>query len=332
MKNKISIVFTARNDNYGGNLLERINALIRVLVDMTNKYKSPIELIIVEYNPPLGEKMLYEILRVKDNKYLKVRFIIFPPKLHNLFPNSDRVKLFEYTAKNIGVRRATGDYIISTNQDILFSEQFIKFLTTAQLDKNTFYRTNRTDVNLKLHSTSLSAKEILRKCERRAYLSKTMSGDKFVKLLSIASMTAMFKNIVYLVYMFFYGLFDSRFRKAKIHSHRYHIFAAGDFLMMSKEAWGKIRGYDETKEGNDYLDGYILFVAGCFGYKQEIIPFNMYHIDHLMSKMGRPSVNYFDFVRNCNSMLRTKKPYKRNSANWGHRNIKLKEFVIPSVR
>jgi len=330
--NNISIVFTARNDNYGGDLLDRIKASVRVLIYLTNKYKSRIELVIVDYNPPQERISLRSELVIKDNKYLKVRFVTLPKTRHDMFKNSKKIKLFEYTAKNIGIRRASGDFIISTNQDIVFSEDFIKFILAAGLNKNAFYRTDRVDINLNPDLLGLPAGKLLERCKRDAYLRKTMNGDKFISYLNASALRAYVKNSIYVSYNFLYGLLNPQFKQRKLNSHPYHTFAAGDFLMMHKSAWNKVRGFDETKLGNDYLDGYILFVAGCLGLKQEIIAYDMYHIDHLRSKAGRPSVSYSQFVYDSNRMLKSTKPYKKNHRDWGHNKRQLKEVVIPFAR
>jgi len=331
MKNKVSIVFTARDDNYGGNLIDRINASVRTLINATNLLRSEIELIIVDYNPP-KQRLLSDILKIKNNRYLRVRFIVLPPKIHEGFPNNTRIKLFEYTAKNIGIRRATGDYIISTNQDILFGFEFVKFLVQGNLKKTKFYRTNRIDVNISPDILKLPAQKLLERCKKDAYVKKTIKGDVFLSLFSIHALSARLKNRIYLSYIFFHGLLNPKFAKAKILPHGYHTFAAGDFFMLHKSGWAKIRGFDETKEGNDYLDGYALIMAGCVGMKQEIIEEAMYHVDHLMSKAGRPSVNFLQFVKNCNYMIRTGRPYKTNSKDWGLAERRLKEVVTPFAR
>jgi hypothetical protein len=328
VKNSISIVFTARNDNYGGDLLDRINALIKVLVFLTNKYKSKFELIIVEYNPPADKKKLFEVLQICKNSNLKIRFIEFDSKYHSNFKNSERIKLFEYTAKNIGIKRATGDFIVSTNQDIIFSDEFIKYLTYEKLDKNTFYRTDRYDVHLKAGTFEQNAESILSYCKHNSYLMKTKSGDKFIRFFDIQVLISILKNTVYLAITTIKSIFFGANRNTIDIKNNLHTFAAGDFLMMHKDAWSKLCGYSESKEGNDYLDSLILFSAYSLQMRQGIISYPMYHVDHYMSKLGRPSMTQDNYTRLINSVLSTKRMSKDNLPTWGHGNLKLKETSI----
>lgn len=328
VRNKISIVFTARNDNYGGDLLGRINALIKVLIYLTNKYNSKFELVIVEYNPPSDKKKLFEVLQINNNLNLKVRFIEFDSKYHNRFKNSERIKLFEYTAKNIGIKRATGDFVISTNQDIIFSDDFIKYLTYTKLDKNSFYRTDRYDVHLKAGTFDKSAEDILTYCELNSYLIKTKSGDRFTRFFDIQVLISILKNITYVAKSKIQSVVFSMNRKIVTDTNNLHTFAAGDFLMMHKDAWNKLCGYSESKEGNDYLDSIILFNAFSLQMSQRIIPHPMYHVDHHMSKFGRPSMAQDNYIKLISSILSTKGANSVNNPHtWGHSKLNLKETI-----
>lgn len=322
LKNNISIVFTARNDNYGGDLLDRINALIKVLIFFTNKHKSNFELIIVEYNPPSDRQKLHEVLSINNNKHLKIKFIEFPAAYHKKFENSERIKLFEYIGKNIGIRRATGDFIVSTNQDIIFSEDFIKHLTYVKFDKNKFYRTDRIDVSLNRQAFLLKVDKLLEFCEKNAYIKKTMKGDEIINYFKINSIITIIKNIVYRIINF------KQYNRSTIKSHNLHTFAAGDFLMFHRNIWKKLQGYSETKTGNDYLDSLILFNANCLNISQVIIPYPMYHIDHQMSKFGRPAMKQIELIKIINGIIMTNMPYLPNRRNWGQNKSKLDEKNI----
>lgn len=327
-KNKVSIVFTARNDNYGGNLISRIDTLIKCLVFLTNKYESGFELLIVDYNPPSDRKRLHEILRIRNNKNLKIRFIEFPEKYHKQFKNSERIKLFEYISKNMGIRRAVGDYVVSTNQDIIFSDAFIKFLTFGDLDSNSFYRTNRIDVSLNEEIFNKTPNQILSYCEKNAYLAKTQDGDVFLRPLSLQSIMANLKNVIYSIMEKSSFFLRRNAAVPKLMANGLHYFAAGDFLMMHKKNWNKVKGYTESTEGNDYIDSLVIFNAYALGIEQRIIPFEMFHIDHLMGKFGRPSMKLNKVIGIANDIIRKRKPQLLNSGSWGQKDLKLKEIIL----
>jgi hypothetical protein len=48
-------------------------------------------------------------------------------------------------AKNVGIRRARAPFVLSTNVDILFSDELVSFLAARRLEKGWFYRINRSD-------------------------------------------------------------------------------------------------------------------------------------------------------------------------------------------
>ena len=48
----LSVVAAARNDDHGGNLLRRLQIFVNALVGQANRHRLPIELVLVEWNPP----------------------------------------------------------------------------------------------------------------------------------------------------------------------------------------------------------------------------------------------------------------------------------------
>ena len=147
MEPKVSFVVTARNDNYGGNFLHRMQVFVNALLAQWRQHHLQAELVIVEWNPPENAKPLAEALVWPDALLPgTVRIVQVPNELHQQLPNSDRMPMFEYIAKNVGIRRARGEYILATNPDILFSDKLIRFLASGKLSHDAFYRVDRYDV------------------------------------------------------------------------------------------------------------------------------------------------------------------------------------------
>jgi hypothetical protein len=48
----LSIVVTSRNDNHGGDLLRRTSAFMNNLFFQAKKWSLPVELLMVDWNPP----------------------------------------------------------------------------------------------------------------------------------------------------------------------------------------------------------------------------------------------------------------------------------------
>ena len=59
----LSIVVTARNDNHGGDLTKRTQMFIDGLAAQATRHRVPIELILVEWNPPPDRRSLAEEMR-----------------------------------------------------------------------------------------------------------------------------------------------------------------------------------------------------------------------------------------------------------------------------
>ena len=104
----------------------------------------------------------------KENKFLFYRFIEVPESFHKKCPGSNKMPVLEFLAKNIGIRRAYGEYILSTNPDIIISEELVAWL--AELDANTYYRTNRHDITNDYFSPKLSVQEILKRARSHVFM------------------------------------------------------------------------------------------------------------------------------------------------------------------
>jgi len=143
----LSVVATARNDNHGGNMLRRMQIFVNGLIEQSRRYQLPTELIIVEWNPPVDRPRLAEALTwaVEDSPCV-VRIIEVPPELHQQVRYASALPLFQMLAKNVGIRRAQGEYILATNIDLVFSDALFEFLASRQMQPGKSYRIDRYDV------------------------------------------------------------------------------------------------------------------------------------------------------------------------------------------
>lgn len=319
---KLSIVITARNDNYGDNWINRINTFIKVLTDLTNEYKTCVELVFVEYNPVPDKKRLYEQLTIKNNFYFPVRFITVPAELHNLLPGHERTTVCEFIAKNIGIRRAKSDMILATNPDVIFTKDLFQYITSENLDTNTFYRVNRTDLSVSVFDQNLTMEGIYKVCNQKKTRILYNSGTVYI------SFWAWFHRFIHgrTWHDFILCPFLNQFRPQNNDDERIHENAAGDFLMMRRSLWEKARGYDEMTVQSGIMDGYILYVLHCYGAKQRILSYTIFHINHKHGK-GPYIASREKFVKDAKEMLRTKVPYKINSPTWGFSETKFDEIT-----
>jgi hypothetical protein len=143
----LSVVATARNDDHGGNPLYRTQLFINGLVEQSDRFELPTELVLVEWNPPQDRPRLSEVLEwPRGQGYCTVRIVEVPAELHARLEHSDRLPLFQMIAKNVGIRRARGDFVVATNIDILFSDGLMRYLAGRKLRDGHVYRTDRFDV------------------------------------------------------------------------------------------------------------------------------------------------------------------------------------------
>lgn len=142
----LSVVVTARNDDHGGNLLGRMQIFVAGWIAQARRYGIPSELIIVEWNPLPDRLRLIDVLQWPDEfGPCEVRFIEVPPELHARYPHGDALPLYQMIAKNAGIRRARGQFVLATNIDILFSDEMAEYLAARRLERGRMYRIDRHD-------------------------------------------------------------------------------------------------------------------------------------------------------------------------------------------
>lgn len=142
----LSIVATARNDNHGGNLLGRMQVFVSAWIEQARRHNLSSELILVEWNPPEDRPRLAEALRwPEDTGPTRVRIIEVPAEIHRRYRHAEALPLYQMIAKNVGIRRARGEFVLVTNIDIVFSDEIVRFLAERKLEKGKLYRTDRYD-------------------------------------------------------------------------------------------------------------------------------------------------------------------------------------------
>lgn len=144
----LSVVIAARNDNHGGNMLVRMQAMLDSWIVQAERYGLNSEIVIVEWNPPRDRPRLKESLQWPLRPSMcEVRFIEVPPATHASFRNSAAIGLHQMIAKNVGIRRSHGEYVLATNLDIICSADLMRFFARHKLIPGVMYRMDRYDVS-----------------------------------------------------------------------------------------------------------------------------------------------------------------------------------------
>ena len=173
----LSVVATSRNDNHGGNMLRRMQIFINGLLEQCRRHQVDAELIIVEWNPPSDNPSLADVLswQIADSPCV-VRIIQVPPELHDQLNHSASLPLFQMIAKNVGIRRARGQFVLATNIDLLFSDELFSLIASRQLQTGAVYRLDRHDAasDVPLHAPlseqlDYCAQNILRICHKDGF-------------------------------------------------------------------------------------------------------------------------------------------------------------------
>jgi hypothetical protein len=142
----LSVVVTTRNDDHGGDPLKRLQAFVNCFEAQCRRTHLDAELIVVEWNPPPDRPRVSSLLHLPAQPTCSYRFIVVPGDLHHRLAFADVLPLFQMIAKNVGIRRARGRFILATNIDIIFSNELIEYIATRQLQLKRFYRVDRHDI------------------------------------------------------------------------------------------------------------------------------------------------------------------------------------------
>ena len=174
----LSIVAAGRNDDHGVNMLRRMQMFINGILAQSQQYRLSVELVLVEWNPPQDRPRLAEVLSFPERgDYCSVRIIQVPAEIHNRYEYSDRLALYQMIAKNVGIRRAQGEFILATNIDILFSDELFAFFASGKMTRGKMYRVDRYDVEPNV-PTNAGLDEQLRFCAEQVIRINEQSGTR----------------------------------------------------------------------------------------------------------------------------------------------------------
>jgi len=138
------------------------------MVAQCKRHHVRAELIMVEWNPPVDRVPLAEELRwPRDLGPCEIRIVTVPREVHASIPNADKIPLYQMLAKNVGIRRARGRYVLATNIDILFSDQAMTRMRD-HLKPGCLYRAERIDVPTEVPEGEEFG-EVLRFCEQEGF-------------------------------------------------------------------------------------------------------------------------------------------------------------------
>lgn len=297
----ISIVITGRNDNYGENFLDRLNVFIKSLAFQVKHFENLVELIIVEWNPPKDTLPFKDVLDIPSN--LNCRIITVPNSVHKTL--NLKTPMVEFYAKNVGIRRAKGEFVLVTNPDILFTNELMTYFSFKELNTGHVYRVDRYD-----------------------YKDNGIKDVPVENYLNYAAGNIFSAHICYKESNITVPVEDPNLGipMSNIEPYSIHLNACGDFMLAAKQTFLKIGGLWETQIQKWHLDSYSLlkFVGHKINMNVLLFPYCIFHMDHARKE---PDVKYDskfadDIIRDPNILV------SETKENWGLNNINLPELII----
>lgn len=339
MEMQLSIVLCGRNDNYGGDFKSRLQNCINWTFHQLLAHQIHSEIIFVNYNP-LNEIPIEEFIDwPKSNEFVSVRIITVSPEVHNQIINSYNIKpvpVLEYFAKNAGIRRAEGNFILSMNPDILIDERiFNKF---KNLSSEKYYRCNRCDYSFEIQvftidglikQLSPSIDSVWFKGRKRVI--KPFNSRKYFINWALQTLENSWKrnSIKY--------SFLLNYLKINYYSHNaeffYHCNASGDFMLLSKNNWFELKGYKEKSRIALHTDALFVVQAATHGLKEHIFYQPIYHKKHdrrfdATIENEEQRFHYLMTQSDSQEMIENRKSIIYNSDDWGLINFELEDKTI----
>ena len=154
----ITIVVTARYDNYGGDVSERILKPLAFNAARLADRGIAYEVVLVEWDPIPERPLLSDVLatRLPDLTERTIRRVVVAPEYQRALTQNPRAGYMEYLAKNVGIRRAAAPFVLVSNIDILLGRTVVDTLATEQLATGTIYRSPRYDIKLGVDQSGLN--------------------------------------------------------------------------------------------------------------------------------------------------------------------------------
>lgn len=135
---QIAAVMVGRNDDYMSDFAQRLRLTIA-----WNVRQLASEVIFIEWNPPPDRELLSPALA---KEFDCLRAYIVPAEIHQAVCRNEHIKLLEYHAKNVGLRRARSPFIITTNADAAFAFDSARAILNAPLSDDLVMTTQRVDI------------------------------------------------------------------------------------------------------------------------------------------------------------------------------------------
>ncbi len=327
----LSFVLVSRNDDYGGNLHHRMQTCLDSIISLSERYEVPTEIQLVEWNPSPENQPLKAVLEFPTaTAVTDINLYSVPAAIHHNLPGSSSLPLFEYIGKNVGIRRASGEFVLSTNPDLIYNRAFFEFLADRPLSHDQFYRINKYNLDSFVPADA-SVDDQLDYCRNHVAAKYTPNGYREVPL------GQRIKNIAYTYYTALRNPWHLTNRLRGVINPRprsiydLHHLAAGDFVLAGKPEWDEMRGHPEF-EYNFHVDSYTVLAAAATGLEEVTLDdeIRVYHQPHENQHDSRPRGEWSELVQQSRSVLDSDGEIEFNDDLWGLANEQIEKQIIAS--
>lgn len=354
----LSIVVASRNDDHGGGLLGRMQAFVTALAAQVDRHGLDAELVVVEWNPPPERLGLAGAITWPSAALLQTRIVRVPPDVHARIDNARILPFHQMIAKNVGLRRARGAFVLATNVDVVLSDALAGSLVPGRLDPQRQYGAIRHDADIvPIEGESLD--DLLRRCAGATIAVRHTRGTvrlsdgketpihgRFTglpKLIGVPLRAAFYAPAALRDVATAAGRTGGVRARLALELARVdlHTSACGDFTLLPRAGWGRLRGYPELPIYPVHLDSLLVYEAHYAGLSQEILPGPLFHLDHGDSYGRAPTAGHealdrvrqedipfstdADLARWIVDLRRGHRPVPRNGEDWGLADVELPE-------
>jgi hypothetical protein len=284
MAPKISAVIIGRNDNYGKTLNERANYCLNTMLDAFD------EVVFVDWNSLNGRPLTKDLDIVVHPERLKT-IVVRPEDVKRIMGDKDD-DFCQVIPRNIGIRRATGDYIVLAALDIIapkrvFLEDVVKNIEPMEMITT---KRNHIDIDVVRQVFQQSNSYL----DTRNYMFEHY-GVASINTARMFPVLTVDRNTLNRVPK------DSHFNASSV------IGGCGDFQIAHKNTWEAIKGFEEDQIKRFYMDTEVQYKVIMTGGKVTASNFPpIYHIDHpRIFDDDKSLFNKFEIYET------------RNSDNWG---------------
>ena len=145
----LSIVVTGRNDGYGGDFTARFLRTLRFNHERLREAGVAHEIVLVEWAPPPDRPHLIELIaKALPEVAGSIRTYLVDGRYHTACSLNPKLKYLEFLAKNVGIRRSRGQFVLSTNADVYLGRGIVDGVRAGAFTAGTIHRALRIDVRL----------------------------------------------------------------------------------------------------------------------------------------------------------------------------------------